>query len=116
MAVIDWVQFNENFQYYDKEIISEIINIFFEEYDTRMIDLEKNIAEKDFTALAFNAHSLKSVISNYMAPQVLELTRRLEEMGKNKSDEGIDELFADLKSTTKKLMLELEEYLANSAK
>ena len=111
MAVIDWIQFNENFQYYDKEIISEIINIFFDEYDSRMSDLEKNIKERDFTSLAFNAHSLKSVIANYMAPKALELTRKLEEMGKNKTEEGINELFDELKSTTKELVIELNEYL-----
>ncbi len=111
MAVIDWVQFNENFQYYDKEIINEIINIFFDEYDNRMSDLEKNIKERDFTSLAFNAHSLKSVIANYMAPKALELTRKLEEMGKNKTEEGIYELFNDLKNTTLELVKELKEYL-----
>jgi HPt (histidine-containing phosphotransfer) domain-containing protein len=111
MAVIDWVQFNENFQYYDKEIINEIINIFFEEYDSRITILEKNIEEKDFTSLAFNAHSLKSVIANYMAPKALELTRQLEEMGRKNSEEGIKDLLDELKTTTKELVVELKEYL-----
>ena len=83
MAVIDWDQFNENFQYYDKEIIKEVIDIFVDEYDNRIRDLQKNIEEKDFINLAFNAHSFKSVISNYMAPKAYELTRKLEELAKN---------------------------------
>jgi len=111
MAVIDWDQFNENFQYYDKEIIKEVINIFVEEHDDRIMTLEKNIREKDFSALAFNAHSLKSVISNYMAPQAFELTRRLEELGKNNSEEGIEDLFTDLKIIIEELLLELTSYL-----
>ncbi len=111
MAVIDFVQLNENFQYYDREIITEVIDIFLDEYDDRISNLEKNIAEKDFKALAFNAHSLKSVIANYMAPKALELSGRLEEKGLNHSEEGLIELFAELKDTTKEMLQELKDYL-----
>ncbi len=111
MAVIDWAQFNENFQYYDKSIIIEVIELFLEEYDTRMANLQKNIDENDFPGLAFNAHSLKSVIANYMAPPAYELTRKLEEMAKNNVQEGISEVFSDLKITTRELLRELNEYI-----
>ena len=111
MGVINWEQFSENFQYYDKTIIAEVINIFFDEYDGRIANLQKNIDENDLTALAFNAHSLKSVISNYMAPSTFELTRKLEEMAKNNSIDGIPEVFLQLKSSTKELLLELKEYV-----
>ena len=111
MAVIDWIQFNDNFQYYDKTIILEVINIFFEEYDDRIANLQKNIDENDFAGLAFNAHSLKSVIANYMAPDAYECTRKLEELAKNKSGDGIKEVFSQLKSTTQELILELRDYV-----
>jgi len=113
MAVIDWAQFNDNFQYYDKSIIIEVINLFFEEYEPRISTLQKNIDEKDFTSLAFNAHSLKSVISNYMAPSALEITRKLEELGKNQTTEGLNEVFSRLKSITLELLLELKDYVRN---
>ena len=116
MAVIDWDQFNENFQYYDKEIIAEIIGIFIDEYEDRISNLKKNIEDKDFTKLVFNAHSFKSVIANYMAPKALELTRKLEELAINNSEEGIDEIFTELVSTTKELLSELKSYLQNSEK
>lgn len=116
MAIIDWAQFNENFKYYDRNIITEVINIFIDEYDSRISDIQRNIDEKDFTSLAFNAHSLKSVIGNYMAPKAFEVSRKLEELAKNKSIEGVDEIFAELKSTTKELLSELKEYLQNSEK
>ena len=111
MAVIDWDQFNENFQYYDKSIIVEIIELFVEEYEQRISALQKNIDGHDFTSLAFNAHSLKSVISNYMAPKALELTSKLEELGKNQTPEGLNEVFLELKSTTWELILELKDYV-----
>ncbi len=111
MAVIDWEQFNDNFQYYDKSIILEVINIFFEEYDDRIATLQKNINENDFASLAFNAHSLKSVIANYMAPSAYECTRKLEELAKNNSGDGIKEVFSQLKSTTQELIHELGDYV-----
>ena len=111
MAVIDWDQFNENFQYYDKSIITEVIDIFFEEYDDRIANLQKNIDENDFNALSFNAHSLKSVISNYMAPIPFEFCRKLEEMAKNNSQDGIQAVFLELKRTTQELLLELKDYV-----
>jgi HPt (histidine-containing phosphotransfer) domain-containing protein len=111
MAVIDWTQFNDNFQYYDKEIIAEVINIFLEEYENRINSLQKNIDERDYSSLAFNAHSFKSVIANYMAPKAFELIRNLEELGKNNSDNGINEVFMELKSTMQELLLELKDYL-----
>ena len=111
MAQIDWKQFNENFQYYDKEIIKEVIDIFVEEYDERISTLQKNIDGKDLVNLAFNAHSLKSVISNYMAPYVLELTRTLEDMAKKNQEQQIPETFIELKKVSKELLDELVEYL-----
>lgn len=116
MAAIDWTQFNENFQYYDKEIIEEVINIFIDEYDLRIGNLKKNIEDKDFTNLAFNAHSLKSVIANYMAPKAYQLTLKLEDLAKNNSDEGIDEIFTELMDETQELLLELKTYLKNNEK
>ena len=116
MAAIDWVQFNENFQYYDKEIVKEVISIFIDEYDQRMANLKKNIEERDFTNLAFNAHSLKSVIANYMAPRAYELALTLEDLAKNNSDEGIDEIFTELMNETQELLLELRIYLESNDK
>jgi HPt (histidine-containing phosphotransfer) domain-containing protein len=116
MAVIDWEQFNDNFQYYDKEIIKEVIDIFTDEYDIRISNLQKDIEEKNYANLSFHAHSFKSVIGNYMAPKAYELARKLEELAKDNSEDGINEIFADLKSTTKELLIELKDYLRNIEK
>jgi len=116
MAIIDWEQFNENFQYYDKAIIREVIDIFVDEYDDRISKMKKNIEEKDFTNLAFNAHSFKSVIGNYMAPRAYELTRRLEESAKNNPGEAIPEIFIDMCAATNELLVELKDYLQKSEK
>ena len=111
MAVIDWDQFNENFQYYDKDIVTEVIGDFFNEADERLVTLEKNISDRDFENLTFNAHSLKSVVGVFMAPKPHELAARIEMMGKERSIEGIDVVFSELKVSISELISELQDYL-----
>lgn len=111
MATIDWEQFNENFQYYDQEIIREIIVDFFAEADERLANLKKNIDEKDYINLAFNAHSLKSVVGVFMAPRPHELAAQLEMKGKQETAEGLNDVFYELKGVIAELISELHEYL-----
>ena len=106
--MIDKKQFLENFQYFDNEIVVEIINIFIDEYPNRMETLRKNIDEKDFDQIKFNAHSLKGVVANFMAPEVQELARQLEVKGTNKDMKDVEELFNRLKEKTRQVIEELE--------
>ena len=107
--MIDRQKFNDNFQYFDKEIIIEIIDIFFSEYEERYKNLQQNIQDKDFTKLKFNAHSLKGVIANFLDPVSIEHSRKLDEMARNMQEAGIDQLFADLKKSSADLVKELEQ-------
>lgn len=111
MATIDWDRFNENFQYYDKDTIREVIEDFFNESEERLTNLEKNIAERDFEKLAFNSHSLKSVIGNFMAPKPYEICRNIEMMAKQKSDENIIFIFSELRILVNELIGELKDYI-----
>jgi HPt (histidine-containing phosphotransfer) domain-containing protein len=111
MAIIDWDQFNENFQYYDQEIIREVIGDFFAEADDRLVNLKKNIEDKDFVNLAFNAHSLKSVVGVFMAPRPHELAAQLEMMGKQQTAEGLNDVFSELEIVIAALISELHAYL-----
>ncbi len=105
--MIDRQKFNDNFQYFDKEIIVEIIDIFITEYDERYRNLRQNVQEKDFVKLKFNAHSLKGVIANFMDPVTIDLSRRLDEMAKNKTEAGLTELYNDLEKNSELLLQEL---------
>ncbi|MFZ4563487.1 MAG: Hpt domain-containing protein [Bacteroidales bacterium] len=105
--MIDRQKFNDNFQYFDKEIIVEIIDIFFSEYDERFEKLQKNVNERDFTQLKFNAHSLKGVIANFMDPVTIELSRKLDEVAKNKEEAGLDKLYEEIQKSASNLKDEL---------
>ncbi|MFH1121035.1 MAG: Hpt domain-containing protein [Bacteroidota bacterium] len=70
--------FYETYQFFDKSVIIEIIDIFISEYAERFEKLTKNIADRDFQNMRFNAHSLKGVIANFSAPVPLEMVRSFE--------------------------------------
>lgn len=109
MPIIEKDRFQENFQYFDKEVVLEIINIFIDEYPERMLTLRKSIDQKDFDQLRFNAHSLKGVVANFIAPEVQDIARNMEMKGTNKDLENIDELYSLLKEKSDVMVEELTE-------
>ncbi len=72
--------FNDTYQYFDKSIIVEIIDIFMEEGPGKIAAMEQNIQEANFDKLRFNAHSLKGVVANFSAPPAFEKVKELEKM------------------------------------
>lgn len=109
--MIDRATFAINYEIFDKEIVKEIIEIYIQEYPDRMINLQKNIEEKDLENLYKNAHSLKGVTANFFDKDTEELARQLESKGKEGDDSGIEDLFAELKVTSEKLVEELKGLL-----
>lgn len=105
--MIDIAQFKENFSYLDDDIVVEIIDIFLGEYDERFTALQQNISDLDFAGLKFNAHSLKGVISNFMDPVTIALSKKLDEKAKEGDSTGLQELFDELKSAADTLKAEL---------
>jgi len=106
---IDKERFKENFGYFDKEVVLEIINMYLEEYPQRIEVIKKNIDEKDFENLKFNAHSLKGVISNFVAEDARLAAKQLEDKGAAKDPESLDELFEDLKEKAGEVYNDLQE-------
>ncbi len=113
MDMIDKKQFLENFQYFDNEVVLEIINIFMDEYPERMESLKKNIDEKDFDQIKFNAHSLKGVVANFVAPEVQEIAKQLEIKGINKDLTNVDTLYNELNEKTGMVVEDLKELKKN---
>lgn len=113
MAFIDKTQFIENFQYFDKEIVFEIIEIFINEYPERINSISESVAALDFDNIKFNAHSIKGVIANFVAPDIEQQARELEMMGANKTSDGINDLFDNFKVSTAQLVDELKEIKEN---
>mgnify|MGYP002629106725 CR=1 FL=1 len=108
MAKINSIQFRDNFQYFDKEIVLEIINIFIDEHSARINTISDSIKANDYDGIKFNCHSIKGVIANFCAPEVEEQAKKLELMGTNQNTEGIGDLFEDFKVSSSQMVDELE--------
>ncbi len=109
MKVIDKEAFLDTFQYFDKPIVLEIIDIFINEHPVRIERIENAIKTKDFDTLKFDAHSLKGVIANFVAEKPHQLARTMEIKGVEKDASDLDKLFEDLKIATQELVEDLTE-------
>lgn len=113
--MINREKFQENFQYYDNNIIVEVMDIFFDEYASTLEKLEQSIKILDFETINSKAHGLKGVVS-YMSPELSELCYELEKLGQEKKSDRLHPIFSQLKDGVLELVEELriirQEYAA----
>ncbi|MGA3015097.1 MAG: hypothetical protein ABSD71_13805 [Bacteroidales bacterium] len=105
--MIDRQKFKDAFQYYDKEAILSIIDLFEKGLPERFEKINKNILENDFDALAFNSHSLKSVTALFMDSEQAAVLIKMEEIAMSKKNSGLLELYKKVKSSTEELLKDL---------
>ena len=110
--MIDWGKFNEFYQYYGGDVLAEIIGLWEADYDDRIAELTKNIADRDFKALDDTAHSFKGTVVNFYDPEPVKFSYILERMGKKEIPvDGIEDVFEQLKIASEKLLIELKQHL-----
>ena len=63
--MINKVKFRDQFSYFDKEVVVEIIDIFKDEYPKRIETITRCIRQNDLISLRKAAHAFKGVISNF---------------------------------------------------
>ena len=107
--MIDRKKFDDTFRYFDREVLLKIIDIFEQELPERLEKIRKNILEKDYETLAFNAHSLKSAAGTFMAGEPRKLAGKMEQLAIQGSGQGLQDLFEKLKSAAEELLNELKE-------
>lgn len=109
MNVINKKAFMESFQYFDKSVVLEIIDIFLQECDTRLATIRKDIETNNLKALKFDAHSFKGVVSNFMADEVQRIARELEHRGIEENSQDLDVLLQKLETSSALLLEDLRE-------
>lgn len=107
--MIDKEIFNSNYEIFDKEIVSEIITIYIDEYPDRMVKLHDVIKSGNLDQVYKIAHSLKGVTANFFDKESEELARTIEEKGRSGDGSGLEDLFVKLKASTDKLVIDLAE-------
>ncbi len=79
--MINKQEFLETYNYIDNEVLVEIIDIFLNEYESRIIKLHLDVKTGDHKALRYDAHAIKGVIANFYAKPAWEIAKTLEDTG-----------------------------------
>jgi CheY-like chemotaxis protein/HPt (histidine-containing phosphotransfer) domain-containing protein len=91
-------------------MLEELVDLFLQTAPPRLMQINDSLAQPQ--QLAFQAHALKSMSLNLGAKRVVELSRKLEELGRSGSVEGAPGLFRELQSAftqTKAFLLALRQ-------
>ena len=99
--------FRENFQYYDKEVVVQVMDIFNNEYPQALEELQQSITVLDFPALNRKAHGLKGVVA-YMSDELSGLCHELELKGAEKNTAGLQPTYNLLQDGILELVDELK--------
>lgn len=90
---IDESAFSENFGFFGKVILKELISEFLDKYPAQIAAIEKHIAELNFRKLMLSAHSLKGELATFCALDATAAFLVLEDKGKHSVAEGLEEDF-----------------------
>jgi HPt (histidine-containing phosphotransfer) domain-containing protein len=90
----------------DMELFGELVELFLDNYPTLLVEIRDGINEDDPSRVREAAHSLKGSVGNFLADNAVELSRILEQMGRD----------GDLRFASQKLTeLEMEMRLIHAA-
>src|SRR5262249_16944454 len=87
----------------DRELLLEIIGLYFEERSGLMAGVQHSIERRDSDALERAAHKLKGSVGNFEARPAYEAAYRLEALGRQREWTDIDTGWAALESEIARL-------------
>jgi CheY-like chemotaxis protein/HPt (histidine-containing phosphotransfer) domain-containing protein len=77
-------------------VLQEVVGVFLENAPQRMAKISECI--NDGPMLAFHAHALKSMSLNLGAKRIVELSQKLEDLGRTRNVHGASSLFRELEA------------------
>ncbi|MCX6245232.1 MAG: Hpt domain-containing protein [Bacteroidetes bacterium] len=107
--MINRVDFQEAFSYYDKEVVIEIIDLFLETYKPLLNKLQKAISAGDPENVIMHAHSIKGLAGTFTAPAPHVIAASLEEKAHNRKMSEIPALYSELKPLIEEMAADLED-------
>ncbi len=95
----------------DLIFLRELIEMFTPEYQMRLAQLQKAIAEKDAAGLRVSAHAIKSLVGNFWAQRPYDAADELEQMGRRGNLETAKEVSDRLESAVQVMQVALERLI-----
>lgn len=111
--MIDWNLFSTYLGNLDEPQVVIIIDTFLTDYPVLLVNLKEAAIRKDFPSLTSLAHTIKTNVLWFGATHVGELALRLEVMGRQSQDTGMNEVLQQLETTGSELVRELTRYREN---
>ena len=78
----------------DPDLLADLVQMFLQDAPGRMKQIEEALASGDIKALEHAAHTLKSSSANIGARGLSAICKRMEELARAKSTDGMSELFS----------------------
>jgi HPt (histidine-containing phosphotransfer) domain-containing protein len=79
----------------DPGLLVEVIGMFLEDAPTRIREIEQGLSTGDLKLLERAAHSLKSASANVGAMQLSQVCKRIEDIARRSTSDGIAELIPE---------------------
>ena len=107
--MIDKVKYQECFQYFDREVIIEVINLFLLDTPGLISTIRRNLAERDHNNLLVNVVKVKGSVINFCDPVATDIARHLEKAVHYQMWEDVGEILPKLEDSVGHLERELME-------
>lgn len=99
----------------DEDFVDELVGVFLGCASELLEDLRSAIDDRDSGRIEAAAHKLKGAASQFQPQEVLELSLKLEHMGRDGQHDGIDQTFATLEQSLVIFVSELNQYMDRAA-
>lgn len=106
--MIDRSEFNEQFKYYDREVVAEIIDLFLGSYAEQLLELRTHLAGGRLDLVNMHAHTLKGLAATFVAPAAKSLASQVEEQSGRADAAGLSELITPLEQALHDMAGELK--------
>lgn len=95
----------------DVDFLKSLIAIFLTDYPGKLAAIRAGVTERNPRQVMEASHSLKGSVSVFGAKDAVAAAQKLEFMGREKKEEGLDEAFAQLEREMTLVTLALEEII-----
>ncbi|MFI5395867.1 MAG: Hpt domain-containing protein [Candidatus Binatia bacterium] len=96
----------------DHELLQELAQLFLQDLPLRLVEIRDAVASRNARALQQSAHALKGSAGNLAAGAVFEVSKRLEQMGREGDLTHSDEAYALLQIEVARLTVALQTLAA----
>lgn len=98
----------------DRELMTELFFIFKTVFPGHLERLGAAIAHNETKQVESESHALKGMLLNLSAPRAAAAASSLEQLGRSRQSDGVEQVFAELQSEIAALLSQIDECALNT--